>query len=97
MPYSLDKPALTRKERANNVKKRDIFTKYGEKAREVINLLLDKYADSGIEAIENIEILKVAPFTWIWTPVEIVKNIFGGKNIYQQMLKELEQSIYEVS
>jgi len=94
---AFDRPALTRKERANNVKKRDVFTKYGEKAREVINLLLDKYADSGIEAIENIEILKVAPFTWIWTPIEIVKDIFGGKNIYQQMLKELEQSIYEIN
>jgi type I restriction enzyme R subunit len=60
---AFDKPPLTRRERANNVKKRDIFTKYGEKAREVISLLLDKYADNGIEAIEDINVLKVDPFS----------------------------------
>ena len=94
---AFDRPALTRKERANNVKKRDVFAKYWEKAREVINLLLDKYADSGIEAIEDINILKVNPFSTIWTPIEIVKDIFGWKNIYMEMLKELEKNIYEIN
>ena len=92
---AFDKPALTRKERANNVKKRDVFTKYWEKAREVISLLLDKYADNGIEAIEDINVLKVDPFNTIWTPLEIIKNIFWWKNIYLEMVKELEKSIYE--
>lgn len=91
-----DKPALTRKERANNVKKRDIFTKYGEKAREVISLLLDKYADNWIEAIEDMEILKVPPFTNIWKPLQIL-NIFWWRNLYLEMLKELEKSIYETN
>ncbi len=92
---AFDKPALTRRERANNVKKRDVFTKYGEKAREVISLLLDKYADNGIEAIEDINVLKVDPFNGIWTPLEIIKNIFWWKNVYLEMLKELQKSIYE--
>lgn len=94
---AFDKPPLTRRERANNVKKRDIFTKYGEKAREVISLLLDKYADNGIEAIEDINVLRVDPFSAIWTPIEIVKDIFGWKNVYLEMLKELEKSIYETN
>lgn len=91
---AFDKPALTRKERANNVKKRDIFTKYWEKAREVISLLLDKYADNWIEAIEDINVLKVDPFNGIWKPLQIL-NIFWWKNPYLEMIKELEKSIYE--
>jgi len=92
---AFDRPALTRKERANNVKKKDVFGKYSEKAREVINLLLDKYADNWIESIENIEVLKVNPFNSIWTPLEIINWIFWGKNVYLEMLKELKSSIYE--
>lgn len=56
-----DQPPLTRKERANNVKKRNYFTKYGEQARKVLEALLDKYADEGIENIESMEVLKVKP------------------------------------
>ena len=92
---AFDRPALTRKERANNVKKRDVFSKYGEKAREVISLLLDKYADNWIEAIEDMEILKVPPFSNIWKPLQIL-NIFWWRNPYLEMLKELEKSIYEI-
>ena len=58
-----DMPPLTRKERANNVKKRNYFTKYGEQARKVLQNLLDKYADEGLENLESIEILKIDPFT----------------------------------
>ena len=61
-----DKPALTRKERADNVKKRNYFTKYGEKARMIIDALLDKYADEGIENIEDMSVLRIEPFNQIW-------------------------------
>lgn len=91
---AFDRPALTRRERVNNVKKRDIFAKYGEEAKAVIWLLLDKYADQGIEAIEDINILKVNPFNDIGTPFEIVSNIFGSKENYLEMVRELEQMIY---
>jgi type I restriction enzyme, R subunit len=88
-----DKKPLTRKERANNVKKRNYFTKYGEKARAVLGALLDKYADEGIENIEDISVLKVNPFTKFGTPIEIIKA-FGGKEKYQTALIELEQELY---
>lgn len=58
-----DRPPLTRKERVENVKKRDYFTKYSEQAREVLNMLLDKYADEGIDAIEDMNILKISPLS----------------------------------
>lgn len=86
-------PPLTRKERANNVRKRDVFTKYGEQARKVLEALLDKYADEGIAPIENVAVLKVQPFSGMGRPIEIIKG-FGGKARYQQALKELEQSLY---
>jgi len=89
-----DMPPLSRRERADRVKKRNYFARYGDKAREVLNSLLDKYADEGIENIEDLEILRVDPFTQIGTPSEIV-NIFGGKENYLKALKELEQEIYK--
>ena len=90
---AFDQPPLTRAERVNNVKKRDYFTKYGEQARKVLEALLNKYADEGIENIEDIKILKVNPFDDIGTPMEIV-SLFGGKKRYLQALSELEQEIY---
>jgi len=90
---AFDKPPLTRRERAENVKKRNYFTKYGDKARAVLNALLDKYADEGIEHIENIDILRVQPINGFGTPVEIIK-CFGGKEAYQQAVKELEKQLY---
>jgi type I restriction enzyme R subunit len=86
-------PPLTRKERANNVRKRDVFTKYGEQARKVLEALLDKYADEGIVPVENVAVLKVQPFSAMGRPIEIIKG-FGGKAQYQQALKELEQTLY---
>lgn len=88
-----DKPPLSRKERAEQVKKRNYFTKYGEQAQKVINALLDKYADEGVEPIEETKILTIQPFTDYGTPIEIIK-IFGGKALYEQAVKELEQAIY---
>lgn len=91
-----DMPALTRMERAEQVKKRNYFTKYGEKARLVLNSLLDKYATEGIENIEEMTVLKVEPFTGLGTPAEIV-GYFGGKEKYLIALKELEQEIYKTA
>lgn len=90
-----DQPPLTRKERASNVKKRDYFTKYGEQAREVLNALLDKYADEGISTMESAKVLKLKPFSDIGTPVEIINDVFGGKENYENALQELEQQLYK--
>ena len=84
---------LTRRERADNVKKRDIFEKYGEAAREVINALLDKYAELGIYDIESTEILKQNPFTKYGKPARIAA-LFGGSDKYRQAIKELEAELY---
>ena len=91
-----DKPALSRKERAENVRKRNYFTKYEDKAKKVLNALLDKYADEGIKNIEDLSILKIEPFTNFGTPWEIIRT-FGGKNKYLKTIKEMERYIYEVA
>jgi len=92
-----EQPPLTRKERANNVKKRNYFTKYGEQARKVLEALLDKYADEGITNIENMEVLRVNPFDAFGSTWEIVNGIFGGKNKYLEALKELEKELYQTA
>jgi type I restriction enzyme R subunit len=92
-----DQPPLTRKERANNVKKRNYFTKYGEQARKVLEALLDKYADEGIENIESMEVLQVKPISDIGSTVEIVNGIFGSRAKYLEAVKELEKELYEVA
>ena len=91
-----DKPALSRKERAENVRKRNYFTKYEDKAKKVLNALLEKYADEGIKNIEDLSILKIEPFTNFGTPLEIIRT-FGGKNKYLKTIKEMERYIYEVA
>ncbi|KPA08809.1 type I restriction enzyme EcoAI R protein [Candidatus Magnetomorum sp. HK-1] len=88
-----DMPPLTRKERAEQVKKRNYFTKYGEQARIVLESLLDKYADEGVAHIEETQILTIAPFTELGTPMEIIRT-FGGLEQYQQAVNELEQALY---
>ncbi|MBK5242793.1 EcoAI/FtnUII family type I restriction enzme subunit R [Clostridium sp.] len=88
-----DMKPLTRKERANNVKKRNYFAKYGDKARMVLEVLLDKYADEGIKNLESIEVLKVKPFNEIGSFVEIVKS-FGNKDKYLEAIRNLEKEIY---
>ena len=88
-----DQPPLSRKDRAKQVRKSDYFTKYGEKARVVLDALLDKYADEGIENIESMDVLKVQPINQFGTPIEIV-DIFGGKDNYLVAVKGLEEQIY---
>jgi type I restriction enzyme, R subunit len=91
-----DMPPLTRKERVDNVKKRNYFTKYGEVAQQVLSNLLDKYADEGVLEVENITVLKVAPFSEIGSMAEIIKKGFGGKPQYEQAIQELEAEIYQL-
>ncbi len=93
---AFDQPPLTRTERVNNVKKRNYFTKYSEQTRKVLETLLDKYADEGIENIEDMKILQVKPLDAFGSPMEIV-DLFGGKMGYLQAIVELEQEIYRVA
>lgn len=88
-----DQKPLTRKERAENVKKRNVFAKYGETARKVLEALLDKYADGGVVEIESIDVLKLDPFVKFGKPFKI-SQLFGGKDGYLQAVKELEREIY---
>ncbi|HNK72239.1 MAG TPA: DEAD/DEAH box helicase family protein [Saprospiraceae bacterium] len=91
-----DQPPLTRKERANNVKKRNYFTKYGDQARKVLEALLEKYADQGIENIENIQILTVPPISDFGSVTEIIKA-FGSREAYDKAIKELENELYKIA
>ncbi|MCT7992739.1 EcoAI/FtnUII family type I restriction enzme subunit R [Laspinema olomoucense] len=93
---AFDQPPLTRAERAKQVKKRDVFTQYGDQARKVLEALLNKYADEGIENIEDIKVLKVNPFDQFGTPTEIIK-LFGGKQHYLQALSLLEKALYQAA
>jgi type I restriction enzyme, R subunit len=90
---AFDQPPLTRRERAEQVKKRNYFAKYGEQARKVLESLLEKYADTGIENIEDIKILTLDPFKDMGTASELV-SAFGGKPAYMAALLELEQHLY---
>ncbi|MFV8755767.1 EcoAI/FtnUII family type I restriction enzme subunit R [Nannocystaceae bacterium ST9] len=86
-------PPRTRRERAENVRKKDYFTKYGEQARAVLSALLDKFSDGGLDDIESMAVLKVQPFSELGSVMEIVQE-FGGKEGYQQAIRELESAIY---
>ena len=88
-----DKKPLTRRERANNVKKRDFLSKYSGVAREVLEALLDKYMNSGIYEIEKTEILRLDPFMRLGKPAKIA-SYFGGKEGYLKAIQELEDAIY---
>ncbi|MEQ1829479.1 MAG: type I restriction-modification enzyme R subunit C-terminal domain-containing protein, partial [Pirellula sp.] len=88
-----DQKPLTRKERADKVKKRNVFAKYGEQARAVLDALLEKYADSGLRSVESLDILRVEPLSTMGTPLEIIK-LFGGKPGYLAALRELETALY---
>ena len=93
---AFDQPPLTRKERANNVKKRNYFGKYEGKAREVLEALLDKYAENGILDFESANILEIPPFNLIGKPTKIIK-LFGGPAGFEQAIKELEEQIYKIA
>ena len=92
---AFDKKPLTRKERANNVKKRDYLNKYSDDAKAVLEILLDKYMNEGIYEIEKTEVLKLAPFDKIGSMAKIVK-MFGGKAGYEKAVHELQEEIYKV-
>lgn len=93
---AFDQPPLTRKERANNVRKRNYFGKYEGKAREVLEALLDKYAENGILDFERANILEIPPFNQIGKPTKIIK-LFGGLAGFEQAIKELEEQIYKTA
>ncbi|PKR80704.1 restriction endonuclease [Brumimicrobium salinarum] len=93
---AFDAKPLTRKERADNVVKRNYFTKYGKQAQEVIKKLLEKYAKDGIVTIESTEVLRLDPLNELGTPVELIKS-FGGKVKYLEALKELENELYKLA
>ena len=89
-----DQPPLTRQERINNVKKRNYFTKYSEQAQNVLNILLDKYADVGLREMESIKIFKTSPLNELGNTKEIITGIFGSKKAYYAALSDLEQALY---
>tara|TARA_R110002153_G_scaffold14261_1_gene51966 strand:- start:240 stop:2612 length:2373 start_codon:yes stop_codon:yes gene_type:complete len=93
---AFDQPALTRQERANNVRKRNYFTKYSETAQKVLNSLLDKYEKEGITSIEQGSVLKVQPLSQMGSAVELVRA-FGKKKDFDQAIKELENEIYNIA
>ena len=90
---AFNQPPLTRRERVEKVRKRDVFAKYGEKTRAVLDALLEKYADAGLKSFESMDILKVDPLTSFGTPIEII-NLFGNKPDYLSALQELEAELY---
>ena len=93
---AFDQPPLTRQERANNVRKRNYFTKYSETAQKVLNSLLDKYEREGISSIEHGSVLKVQPLSQMGSAVELVRA-FGKKKDFDQAIKELENEIYNIA
>jgi type I restriction enzyme, R subunit len=90
-----DQPALTRKERADSVKKRNYFTKYSDVAQKVLNALLDGYADDGVKAIEGKDALKANTIVDFGRPLEIAKKAFGGADEYNNAITELEEFLYD--
>lgn len=93
---AFDQPPLTRRERADNVRKRNYFTKYGETARRVLDALLDKFANEGVDDIEDIAILKVRPINQHGTPVQIIQE-FGGRDTYIKAVHDLEDELFKAS
>ena len=90
---AFDAKPLTRRERAQNVKKRDVFTKYGGQARAVLGALLDKYADEGILNLDDANVLRIPPLDNLGTPVELVRA-FGGKPGFERAVHDLQSALY---
>lgn len=93
---AFDKKPLTRRERADNVKKRDVFTKYGPQARAVLDALLEKYRDDGMLNLDDTNVLKVTPFTTMGSVVQLIKA-FGGKEGFEKAVHEMQDAIYQES
>jgi len=90
---AFDQPPLTRRERAESVRKRDVFTRYGAQARAVLEALLQKYQDEGVTGLDDPRILKIAPFDAMGTPVELLKE-FGSRNGFEKAVHELQSALY---
>ena len=91
---AFDQPPLTRRERADSVRKRDVFTKYGAQARAVLEALLQKYQDEGVTNLDDPRILRLAPFDAMGTPVELLKT-FGGRNGFEKAVHEFQSALYD--
>jgi len=91
---AFDAMPLTRRERAENVKKRDVFTKYGDQARAVLDALLTKYADEGVLNLDDATVLRISPFSELGTPVQLIKT-FGGKDGFTEAVHELQSALYQ--
>jgi type I restriction enzyme R subunit len=91
---AFDKKPLTRRERAENIKKRDVFAKYGGQARAVLDALLAKYADEGVLNLEDANVLKIAPFTAMGSVVQLIKA-FGDRQGFEQAVHELQSALYQ--
>ena len=91
---AFDRKPLTRRERAENVKKRDAFTKYGPQARAVLDALLDKYRDEGVLNLDDANVLKVTPFTAMGSVMQLIKA-FGGKAGFEQAVHEMQDALYQ--
>lgn len=94
---AFDQKPLTRSERANNVKKRNVFGRYGEQARAVLEALLDKFADHGVQDIEDAKVLELPPFDQFGSKTQIRRGIFGSIEQYSQAVQALEQALYDQS
>jgi type I restriction enzyme R subunit len=94
---AFDQPPRSRRERAENVRKRNYFGKYGDEARAVLDALLDKYADHGIADIEDPKVLELPPFDRIGSKTRIRRGIFGGSEKFSEALTELERQLYQDS
>ncbi|HQS18451.1 EcoAI/FtnUII family type I restriction enzme subunit R [Reyranella sp.] len=91
---AFDRKPLTRRERADNVKKRDVFTRYGGQARAVLDALLAKYADEGVLNLDDANVLKITPFTAMGTPVQLIRA-FGDRQGFEQAVHELQSALYQ--
>ena len=92
---AFDQPPLTRRERVNNVKKRDVFNKYGLQTRAVLEALLAKYQDEGIvTGLDNVKILEIHPFNTMGTPIQLIKE-FGSKASFEEAVHELQSALYQ--
>lgn len=91
---AFDKKPLTRRERADNVKKRDVFTKYGGQARAVLDALLAKYADEGVLNLDDADVLRITPFSALGTPMQLIKA-FGDRQGFERAVHELQAAMYQ--
>ena len=91
---AFDQPPLTRRQRADNVRKRDVFTKYGKQARAVLEALLAKYQDEGITGLDNAKILEIQPFASMGTPLQLIRE-FGDRARFETAVHELQDALYQ--